>query len=234
MSGAEKGGLNMNIKDELEAMEERMFSDGLVDTILSSYHQELKSSGGEKIENEYREGMEALAGVLNESQKDNFAQMENQHLEERKYMLKFSFVRGLYAGFEQKFCEKSMDAPFMRLVQLQLQEPEEVLHCDQGYKSNQRNSEMAEHVLRAQLSSANREHLLAVGTAWENRVYAVQRYSFYLGYRFALSVVESVESMNYIDKMVEKVLMTEYELGFTKTCEEREAAEWMRSMREDS
>lgn len=50
------------------------------------------------------------------------------------------------------------------------------------------------------------------------------RYSFYKGYRYALDIVEEIDLLGTV-KITEKILYTEYKLGFTMTRKEREKQE---------
>ena len=47
------------------------------------------------------------------------------------------------------------------------------------------------------------------------------RHAFYIGYRFALSIIEEVELLG-VSSIIDKILSTEHELGFTMTRMERE------------
>lgn len=46
--------------------------------------------------------------------------------------------------------------------------------------------------LREQLDEAGGEHFTSIEVAWDERVYGTLRYAFYLGYRYAFSIVEDV------------------------------------------
>ena len=50
----------------------------------------------------------------------------------------------------------------------------------------------------------------------------VLRHGLYLGYRFGLSILESVQPLGTIQNMRGQILLTEYELGLLMTGDERE------------
>lgn len=56
---------------------------------------------------------------------------------------------------------------------------------------------------------------------WDDRLAAILRYSFYLGYRYGQSLIEAVDDPA-LYKNVGKTLMTEYELGIIMTQQARE------------
>lgn len=51
------------------------------------------------------------------------------------------------------------------------------------------------------------------------------RYAFYMGYRYALSIIEEVAPLGSTLELIGKTLMTEHELGFTQTRLEQERQE---------
>ena len=59
----------MNIKNELEAMNERMFTDELLDKILAAHRNELVNTGFETGEQSCAETEQALAAMLTEGKK---------------------------------------------------------------------------------------------------------------------------------------------------------------------
>jgi hypothetical protein len=64
--------------------------------------------------------------------------------------------------------------------------------------------------------------LISVYSAWDSRLYGVLRHSFYLGYRYAISVIDNVKPLSVSLDMTGKILLTEYELGFIRTLSEQE------------
>lgn len=211
----------MNVKNELKALTERMFNIELSDTLFAAYFQELKDDGFEILEREYSKGSEILSSVLNEEQKTSLSKMENYCEENIKYSIKFGFTSGTFAGFQQFFVKETTKCPFEDFVTNQiLVEPNMRKHADYYQRRCEFND--INFTLEKQLDAINREHLISIYSAWDNRLYGVLRHSFYLGYRYALSVIDCVKPIDTSLDMIGKTLLTEYELGFINTGAEQE------------
>ena len=65
-------------------------------------------------------------------------------------------------------------------------------------------------------------HVIDLYCAWDHRLYGVLRHGFYLGFRFAVSVIDSAAPFGSKGKMIGKILQTEHVLGFLQTLEEQE------------
>ena len=64
--------------------------------------------------------------------------------------------------------------------------------------------------------------MISIQVAWDEREFGVLRHGLYLGYRFGLSILESVQPLGTIQNMRGQILLTEYELGLLMTGDERE------------
>lgn len=203
----------MNFKDELNALANRMFDKELLDTLLEAYQQEAEHDGYGIEEKEYREGVEALSAALNEEQKTILNKMENLCQENIKFGVRFGFTSGVFAGFQQFFVEKTTDRPFEAFVHNRvLLEPNMKNYSDYYQRRCEINNMNTK--LDNQLDADNKEHLVSVGSAWDSRLYGVLRHSFYLGYRYSISVIDCVKPLSTSLDMTSKILLTEYELGF--------------------
>ena len=211
----------MNFKNELKALTDQMFNNRLLDTLLAAYRQEAEGDGFEIVEKEYSEGAETLASVLNEEQKAALSKMEKLCEENVKYGVRFGFTSGVFAGFQQFFVEGTTKRPFEDFVVNQiLKEPNIKKYGDYFQRRCEFNEINA--VLEEQLDADNKEHLISIYSAWDNRLYGVLRHSFYLGYRYALSAIDCVKPLNASLEMIGKTLLTEYELGFISPMTEQE------------
>lgn len=203
----------MNFKDELNALANRMFDKEMLDTLLEAYRQEAEQEGYGIEEKEYSEGIEALSTVLNEAQKTILSRMENLCQENIRYGVKFGFTSGIFAGFQQFFVEKTTDRPFETFVYNRvLLEPNMKIYSDYYQRRCEINDMNTK--LDDQLDADFKEHLVSVGSAWDSRLYGVLRHSFYMGYRYAISVIDCVKPLSSSLDMTSKILLTEYELGF--------------------
>ena len=204
----------MNIKNELEAMNERMFADELLNKILAAHKKELADTGFEAGEQSCAEAGQTLAAMLNEGQRKSLAEVEAAHWDSLKYALKFSFTRGVYVGFHQYFADDADadERPFEQFV------GEAILRAPE----TQRQSLVDLH---GQLGETADEQLTSAEIAWDDGACGTLRYAFYMGYRYALSIIEEVAPLGSTLELIGKTLMTEHELGFTQTRLEQERQE---------
>lgn len=210
----------MQMKTELEAMADRMFDNDLLDKVLAAYKQEMRGDGIDIAEREYDEGTRALAAALTQEQKRSLSEMESLYADNAKYALQFGFTRGVYVGFQQFFVKDTTKQPFEKYVADPiLKQPQ--TSCYGEYSNRQIKLNEICTMLKEQLDEANGEHLISVCCGWEERLNGVLRHAFYMGYRYAISMIEEVEPLGTY-QMIEKTLMTEYEIGFISTTEERE------------
>lgn len=211
----------MNVKNELKALAERMFNDELLGTLLEAYQQEANEDGYGIVEKEYSEGTEALSTILNEEQKTALIKMEKLCEENIRYGVKFGFASGVFAGFQQFFVEETTKQPFEDFIDNEiLKKPNIKKHG--GYYQRRCELNDINTALEEQLDTDNREHLISVYSAWDNRLYGVLRHSFYMGYRYAIEIINHVKPLSASMNMIDKILLTEYELGFIRTLSEQE------------
>ena len=211
----------MNVKNELKALAERMFNDELLGTLLEAYQQEANEDGYGIVEKEYSEGTEALSTILNEEQKTALIKMEKLCEENIRYGVKFGFASGVFAGFQQFFVEETTKQPFEDFIDNEiLKEPNIKKHG--GYYQRRCELNDINTALEEQLDTDNREHLISVYSAWDNRLYGLLRHSFYMGYRYAIEIINHVKPLSASMNMIDKILLTEYELGFIRTLSEQE------------
>lgn len=209
----------MYIQNELNAMTQRMLNEDLLNTILDACRQEQDETGSEEIGLCYREGSDALAAILDENQQAMLAEAEETYREIMRRAMKFCFVRGLYAGFQQFFTEDATARPFETFVEAPtLGQERDYLPWSEPLR---RTLEL-QNALHAQLDDAGREHLTSISAAWDTWFLGVRRFTFYLGYRYALSAVDDAGPMASTMHMVSKILQTEHNLAFTFTWAERE------------
>ena len=198
-----------------------MFNAELLGKLLEAYQQEANADGYGIVEKEYSEGTEALSTILNEEQKTALIKMEKLCEENIRYGVKFGFASGVFAGFQQFFVEETTKQPFEDFIDNEiLKEPNIKKHG--GYYQRRCELNDINTALEEQLDTDNREHLISVYSAWDSRLYGVLRHSFYLGYRYAISVIDNVKPLSVSLDMTGKILLTEYELGFIRTLSEQE------------
>lgn len=211
----------MNAEKQLRAMKEKLFDDDLLETILAHDRRERENEGTGEEERECREGLAHLAAVLTEEQRAMLSELERLFAENAKYVLSAGFSRGLFAAFQQFFSDAPAEAPFHTLAQDPLLcmpgMAQEFAYYDRNTKINE-----LDGCLEAQLDPPGQEALLSVYIGWHERIYGTLRHAFYLGYRYALSILDRLEPGRTMEQMLPHVLLTEHELGLTLTQRERE------------
>lgn len=71
------------------------------------------------------------------------------------------------------------------------------------------------------LDKKGKKYVMDLYCSNDKKNYNVLRYAFYLGYRYALSIIDEIKPME-IENIIDKILCTEYELDFTMPCQARE------------
>jgi len=192
----------MDIRKELYTLTERMFTDELLDAMF-------------REEDERQYGSFDKQG-LPEQEKIN--EMEQLSRENLLFVLKYSFRRGMYAGFRQVFTKESTKCPFRELIENTILTLPGMKRERKFYERRCRIYEI-QLELEEKLPETQRDCLLDICCLWEDRFFNILRQGFYLGYRFALAQAETVALP---EDITEKILLTEYELGITLPMNERE------------
>lgn len=203
----------MNIEKELKGLAQNMNSDELLESILKTYSEEMTGQCYE-VEKEYQEGKEKLSPVLTEKQKEDLEQMERLFAENQQYSLGWGMKRGIYAGFEQYFVEDSTEDAFNEFVFKELLMMPNMQKYKEHYDRKNEINSLFESI-RKDLGTEDAENLTVVYSTYEEKQLGILRYSFYIGYRYALSVIEDTVPLGAAG-VKEKILYTEQELGFIK------------------
>lgn len=211
----------MRIAQRIEAINERICSDALYDSIKDSCDAEAKRDKLlAKTMKDDRTAKEALAPICNEEQAAALDRIECLEREHGKYGMRFAFTRGVFAGFQQFFTKARAQAVFEnQVVERVMRSSGQKYQCDRRERKEEINR--LYNLLRETLPESCDDQVTDMEFAADDRFYAVLRHSFYTGYRYALSVIDEVTVIGQ-STMVGKVLETENELGFTPTFEERE------------
>ena len=208
----------MNFKNELTAMQERMFTPKLLEEMEAAYRSELEDY---ELNWETLEERGVLFSALTTEQKAALLKAEKLCHENISYALYFSFSQGVYAGFEQFFVQEAPEDAFKNYIENQIMTiPSMKRHVGYYQKREEVNALFSQ--VEQQLDKETQEHVTDLYGAWDNRLYCVLRYGFYLGFRYALSVIDSATPLGSKGKMVGKILKLEHTLGFLQTLEEQE------------
>ena len=209
----------MKVSETLSALRQRMFTPELTETLLDTYREELEEEG--ESEAEFHRSHQILEEKLTPAQKEILAEMETLCAKNVDYALKFAFHRGLFSGFQQIFQEKPEKDPLQTWVYSKiLKNPE--MQMQFSYARTREQFNRCSSLLEEQLEKEDREHVTTVYCGWEDRLYAILRHGFYLGYRYSLFIIDQVMPIGTMEHMAENILRTEHTLGITFTGAERE------------
>lgn len=209
----------MCIEEELKLFTKKISSDELLDKILTTYLNEMREEYFDDIEKAYQESKHALETLLSEEQKQTVKRMEELFAENMKYSMGCGFKRGLYAGFEHFFTTESAGDPFNKYVYQELLQMPNMQKHTKFYERKTEINKLYEEIQEC-LNGDSLEWLTTILCIFEGKELGVLRYSFYMGYRYALDIVGEIDSLGIV-KILDKVLDTEYKLGFTRMGKEQ-------------
>ena len=207
----------MNVKDIIEGMADRAFKFSFLQGINDLYD----SRDYGDTEPDYQKGFNHLMSLLTDTQKEDLNRMENAYTERRYFAAEYGFKCGLYGAFRQFFgCSGVRDGGFEDLVADDLLMQPKM----QRHRSNYANIELCNKIdteIMETLTEKDREHMVAVVCAWQQRVYSAAIDGFYCGYRAAYEIMDLVNPLVKV-QCVDKILTMEYHLGYIKPYSEVE------------
>ena len=207
----------MNVKEILEGMAARAFSDSFLDGVCELY--DARDNGS--TEADYETGMAQLAGILNDDQKADLLEMEQAYKARRNYASVYGFKCGLYGAFRQHFSQHvDKDGGFQDLVCNDLLMQPKMQRHHENY-ANIECCNSLDATISETLSEADQEHLVSIGCAWQQRIYNAAMDGFYCGYRAAYDLMEAIHPLVKAENM-DKILTMEYHLGYIKPYSEVE------------
>ena len=182
----------MDFEKVQEALSSSEWQQTFFHVLLEQYQQEMEENGFAKCEEDYLIGLERLSGVLTHEQMEVLEELENHCESESLIALRIALERGVFAGFQDFFRADVEPLTFEQFVEDKLLTVPEMKHFPDYYearmKVNELEIELADH-----LDPFSREHLTSITYAWEERVMAILRYGFALGYQRAVDIIGKVE-----------------------------------------
>ena len=207
----------MNVKEILEGMAARAFSDSFLDGVCELY--DARDNGS--TEADYETGMAQLAGILNDDQKADLQEMEQSYKARRNCASVYGFKCGLYGAFRQHFSQHvDKDGGFQDLVCNDLLIQPKMQRHHENYANIKRCNSL-DATISETLSEADQEHLVSIACAWQQRIYNAAMDGFYCGYRAAYDLMEAIQPLVKAENM-DKILTMEYHLGYIKPYSEVE------------
>lgn len=221
----DKGELDMYVEKVLETITASISSKELLDKIIKEYLQEMKNVELEDSQSQYPKNKRILDSILTDKQKENLVRIEKLFAENMQYNIGFGFKKGLYTGFEQFFVDESVKEPFNLFVHDEILTLPNMKKYKKYYDRLNEINQLFED-LTEKLEEDNRKCVTIIYSLCDEKSYNILRYSFYLGYRYALSIIGDIKPLD-IGKIINKILCTEHQLAFTLTYEERERQKYM-------
>ena len=213
----------MAVKTTLSEIAHGALGSSFLNAIKVMYRQAVEDGVFETVESEYEAGVRELSAVFSSEQTDRLAEYEHTCSSIRDYSARYGFLAGLYCGFKQYFTpEVEDDGGFLKYVNDEIGRMPRM----------KRHKEYFDDVIhRNRLACAKEEetddtiryHVVSIESAWGQRAYSASVDGFYLGYRAAIAILETVEPQNWPALAMERnLLMMEHRLGFIKSYEEIE------------
>ncbi len=207
----------MKVKDVLIAMCNRAFNGLYLNDINRLYSKQ----DFDDIEAEYEEGQDRMIDALTMEQGDQLAKMEGAYQDRRYYVSEYGFKCGLYGAFRQFFGHTSpSDGGFQDLVVDDLMTMPKMKRHHENFEYIEMCNQIAAEI-QATLSEEDQEHMVAICSTWDQRVYSAALLGFYCGYRAAYDIMEEIDPLVKV-KAADKILLMEYHLGFIKPYSEVE------------
>lgn len=206
----------MNFFEEIEDIRKAIFTERRLETLLAAYQAELRERYADFREQGYAEAKALLPALLSEDQRAKLAEVEAGGMSSLGTAMRFAFPRGLFAAFQQHLTGEQAEDVFDTLVLGQL-ETEPRHRCGIGLLDWQSEWEERLETLKAEAGDGAGGRLEAVLNVWDGRTAGVLRYGFYLGYCFALSMLEDILPAEALNRLDRHTLLTEFDLKLTGT-----------------
>ena len=211
----------MNTYHTLVDMEKRMFTEALFNSLYAEYQVEVDTFDYRTGEQELQEGHQALQAVLDSALLVEIKDLEDLCLQYAKDVVSVAFRQGNYTGFQQYFTKDTEKQPYSSFLRRRETRVPHALSVRELFAIDalEKKYEAIEERLPEDLQS----RLLDVFLTWRERIDAVMRHSFYLGYRYAHITIEKVEcQVDPTMRIVDKKLLTEFDLGLIQLREQEE------------
>ena len=207
----------MNVRDLLCGMEDRAMDSQFQKDICAIYHP--KDFGDTEPDCEV--GYSHLLPLLTVDQKTSLEKMEQAYIQRRAYAAKYGFKCGMYGAFRQYFgASVAQDAGFQDLLCDDLLTQPGMQRHQENYADIELCNQLEQSIMDT-LSEEDREYMVNITCAWQQRVYSAAHDGFYCGFRAAYDVMDAIVPMAKIRNM-EKILITEYLMGYIQPYSEIE------------
>ena len=212
----------MNVRDLLCGMEDRTMDSQFLKDIRAIYNPKDFGDTEPDCEVSYRH----LLPLLTVDQKTSLEKMEQAYIQRRAYAAKYGFKCGLFGAFRQFFDASGVqDAGFQDLLCDDLLTQPMMQRHQENYTDIEVCNQLEQSIMDT-LSEEDREYMVSITCAWQQRVYSAAHDGFYCGFRAAYDIIEAIVPMAKIRNM-DKILTTEYLLGYIQPYSEVESQQNM-------
>ena len=213
----------MAVKTTLSEIAHGALGSSFLNAIKVMYRQAVEDGVFETVESEYEAGVRELSAVFSSEQTDRLAEYEHTCSSIRDYSARYGFLAGLYCGFKQYFTpEVEDDGGFLKYVNDEIGRMPRMKRHKEYFDDVIHRNRLA-CAMEEETDDTIRYHVVSIESAWGQRAYSASVDGFYLGYRAAIAIQETVEPQNWPALAMERnLLMMEHRLGFIKSYEEIE------------
>lgn len=224
------------MRKQLKQLHGQMFGAQFHQFLKEAYEKDVGRGEFAECEQEYTAALAWFAENWSKEQQSVLRRIEKLQEEKRDYAGEYAFYCGMSLAFEQLFTEnKELRFDFSERLHRGLYEVEGMKRhpCYDRWSSEVRAAydglspadiELPED--EDELDEVERdpetEHLTSHECGWDQRICSGTVAAYYLGYRFALNVIERVRPMA-TQNMIDQILVIEYQLGITLSAAERES-----------
>ena len=224
------------MKTYINKIHERMFGEEFHDFMKEAYDKGVASGDFSECEQEYVDACSWFAKNWSEEQKETLHRIDALQEEKRNYAGEYAFCCGMSVAFDQLLTErKELRFDYLERLDKNLYEVEDMKGhpCYYQKACEIRDAYASLFGEESKLPPENEEeiptvendperyHLTSHECAWEQRICSATVGAYYLGYRLSLEIIERVRPLA-TQRMMDQILMTEYQLGITLPAAERE------------
>ena len=213
----------MTVKTTILEIAHGALGSSYLDAIKVMYQYAVEDGVFETVESEYEAGVRELSAMFSSEQTDRLAEYEHTCSSIRNYSARYGFLAGLYCGFKQYFTpEVEDDGGFLKYVNNEIGRMPRMKRHKEYFDDVIHRNRLA-CAMEEEEDDTIRYHVVSIESAWGQRAYSASVDGFYLGYRAAIAILETVEPQNWPALAMERnLLMMEHRLGFIKSYEEIE------------
>lgn len=211
----------MTVQDLLVNLDSLAMGEVFQQAIEEFYVASLQRLDDDTIEQDYTSARSHFDDVLSNEQITKIQQIEELNSACRSYSAKYGFKCGLYGAFKQYFTQRGdADGGFDSILCMDLLIQPRMQRHHENYARIVKVQQLVQEV-EDMLAPEETSHFVSFCCAWNNRIYNASLQGFYCGYRAAYAVIECIEPLGKF-RNIDKILSTEYHLGFTHSYAEVE------------